>query len=320
MAICKNHFGVDISVHGEIAAGLADNSGYFLIAETQGLGHGLLWATRNGVAELNVLCTDSDIAAKHALTALGVKGLDVKVFTAIDGEVDEASPAEAHPLPNADAALIEAANDLVSKSDAASGLAVVSQRSAKITGGEGLVIEADYASVSSTGLEVARVLEYKGEPVIEIGVGQADREIHALTSEGLPEEILAAVMFKVQSVRSNELERFHPLSNLDPAGQLRYKQMLSTNDTSELVPNVDIDDVFTESPRATYNKDNQTLTLYVAQSSPNVYEHTIRYVQALGDSNVRELVVCGPDKDLRYIDETVLALAGLPVSTGVVDS
>ncbi len=294
-SVCNSAFSVSLDVEDDLTAGVDKGVGYFLIDQDRGLGHGLLWASRAGVSSINFVTPTYDEASRALRLAEAYKGIEVNVFFMVSGEVKPAELQSIEPLPVAPDLLLDAANDLVADFGAEDSLAVTSQRSAKITLADGEIVTAAYASISTAGLEIGRVIEVDGVALVEIGVGQADREIHALTSEGSVSEILKGVLDQVLAVRNETSDGFHPLAKLDRAGYLRFKDTAPATWLS----NVATDDVFTDSPRAA--SDGNQLSIYTGSTSPTVYESIAEY---LGDHS--SLVVAAEAKNISYINETVL--------------
>lgn len=302
-AVCKKHFFIDLETNPDLPAGVHSNVGFFVTGDDLGFGHALIWAVKNKVVELNIFTPELSQAQEYALFATALDGLTVKAYQVVGADLIGVEPVTPPKVPEASEQLTARANELISSFESSAGLAVLSQSSSKITAGEGEVITAEYASISCAGLEIARVIEYQGESVIEIGVGQADREIHALTSEGSAEQILEPVISEILKVRHSERDKFHPLAKLDPAGYMRF-----TDSDSQALPNLRIDDVFSDSPRFAYNKESKQLVAFAANASPELYENIASSICADDGLGTKDLVVKVRDQDISYINTDVLNL------------
>jgi hypothetical protein len=170
------------------------------------LGPALAWAERHHVADLNLLADPGAAGVLARQAGLFVDGPSV---WAIDGTTlgiaDAAPPAEPQPAP-APTALV----DLL------------------IDAGLEIVVEGGLVRGEVNGLELARIVhgettarEPIDQPLLEVGVGKADRELTAMVHSGMPAvEQLARVAGIVREHRRPGASR-HPLNQLVPERWLR---------------------------------------------------------------------------------------------------
>jgi hypothetical protein len=170
------------------------------------LGPALAWAERHHVADLHLL---ADRGAAGILARQAALFADGPTIWAVDGTTlgaaEAAPPAARLPAP-APTALV----DLL------------------IDAGLEIVVEGGMVRGEVNGLEVARIVHGEttaGEPIdaplLEVGVGKADRELTAMVHSGLPAvEQLARVAGIVREHRRPGAPR-HPLNQLVPDRWLR---------------------------------------------------------------------------------------------------
>ncbi|MFL6204787.1 MAG: hypothetical protein ACJ739_05505 [Acidimicrobiales bacterium] len=191
-------------------AALVDGSSVWLLLDVDpvtALGPALVWGARRRADDVTLLVdggTEAGVIARRAAlfssppTVLAVEGRSVVPAVAAPTPV----PAEAPSAPELAELLVDA--DLE------------------------VVIEDGIVRGEVLGLEVARIVHGSttsgtpiAEPVLEVGVGKADREMTALVHAGLPPvEQLARVRDIVLEQRRPGAER-HPLNQLAPERWLR---------------------------------------------------------------------------------------------------
>lgn len=170
-------------------------------------GPALVWADRRGASDVTLLVDDAVAAGVVARRARWFR--DPPAVLAVTGR--EASPAEP--------ALVDARWDPPSAPDLA-GLLVDADLE--------VVVEDGIVRGEVLGLEVARIVHGRtstgtpiDEPVLEVGVGHADREMTAMVHGGLPPmDQLVRVRDIVRQHRRLGAER-HPLNQLAPERWLR---------------------------------------------------------------------------------------------------
>jgi hypothetical protein len=170
-------------------------------------GPALVWADRQGATELNLLAeADTGVLARRAACFA-----DPPRAWRVDGT--ELVPAAADPVPVA--APAEPAPDLA-------GLLV--------DAGLEVLVEDGTVRGEVAGLEVARIVHHRSSsgvpldaPLLEVGVGQADRELTSMLHGALtPTDQLARVVDIVRQHRRPGAER-HPLNQLVPDRWLRSR-------------------------------------------------------------------------------------------------
>ncbi len=185
--LVRQHLGVEIEIiESPGSAGGFVASGGFLLAEGVGgsdartgslglaermLGPALLWAEKQGFVTLSIL-TDPQIAGHLARRAQYFRtGPAVSVLSVVGTTLTEAVPAPILDVP-----------ELTPIEWSFAGL--IAEGGARAVDDHGRIV-AEFA-----GLEVARViLDHSGDgpalPLLEVGVGQADRELHQLVHRDL---------------------------------------------------------------------------------------------------------------------------------------
>lgn len=180
---------------GIIASGTdAAGSGVFHAANERMAGPAMVWALRSGLTRLFVLA-GPEHAGDLARRTSGLAGLEVEVL-AMDGT--ELVPATATPVAQPPE-LSRAVWDLAS---------LISEAGARPVDDHGRIV------AEVVGLEVARIVEPDDGPaVIEVGVGEADRELHGLvhTSMDTDTAIRRAVAMVAAERRPGSM---HPLSRM----------------------------------------------------------------------------------------------------------
>lgn len=175
---------------------------------TRALGPALVWAERHGADDLHVL---ADAGPEQA----GAVARQAAYFTgaATAWAVDGTTLAAAEPAPAPVPPPAPAPTDLVDL---------------LIDAGLEIVVEGGMVRGEINGLEVARIVhgtttagEPIDEPLLEVGVGKADRELTAMVHSGLPPvDQLARVTAIVREHRRPGAPR-HPLNQLVPDRWLR---------------------------------------------------------------------------------------------------
>jgi hypothetical protein len=170
-----------------------------------GLGAAMIWALRNGAAELDIVADEPlGIAARRA----GEFRLPIRVWS-LDGT-------ERHPVVPAETRIPASAT--------AAHLAHVADIEAA---GASVVVEHGVVTGEVRGLEVCRVVDVEtGDGVavrLEVGVGAQDRDAFAIIHGDVPKrEALAGVVAVVSAVRCYDAPG-HPLKRLAPERLLRWR-------------------------------------------------------------------------------------------------
>lgn len=199
------------TVDGTVGAGIADGpaagtrSGFYLaVDEPRALGRALHWARSNDLSRLSILADghSADLARRaELLTSDGTPPGTVSVWEVVGADVEEAVPAPAEAPPE----LPEDHRRLAS---------VISEAGARPVDDRGRLI----AEVA--GLEIGRVIDGEDGPRLDIGVGQADRELNQLvhgTNE--PGDELRRVIRAVAEYR--RAGSHHPLTRVGRERWLR---------------------------------------------------------------------------------------------------
>ena len=191
-------------------AALVEGSSAWLLLDVTpltALGPALVWADRRNATEVTlVMDTDADLVARRAAlfssppTVLAVHGTSLV-------------PAEPAPTPvHADAPSAPALAELLVDADLE------------------VVVEDGIVRGEVRGLEVARIVHGTttsgtpiDEPVLEVGVGEADREMTALVHAGLPP------IDQLIRVRDIVLEHRHPGAERHPLNQLAPERWLRSS-------------------------------------------------------------------------------------------
>jgi hypothetical protein len=211
---------VDTGVAGGV--GIGDGRGYFYVDDdARAVGKALRWAVANDVDRVEILAGvgAADLARRAGLLGEGSPRIEV---WAVAGAT--AVPAEAVPVPTPPT--------LPPDHWALAG--VMTEAGAHPVDDHGVLV----AEVA--GLEVARVIPSPEGPVIEIGVGQADRELNQLVHSQLdPDTSLRRVIAAVADLRTRHVH--HPLTRLARERWLRASlvdqpHLVSAAELSPLVP------------------------------------------------------------------------------------
>ena len=189
-------------------AALVDGSSAWLLLDADpltALGPALVWAARRDATDVTLLVDgDASVVARRA-------GLFASPPTVLAVEGTSVVPAEPAPRPvPVDAPSAPALAELLVDADLE------------------VVVEDGIVRGEVLGLEVARIVHGTttsgtpiDEPVLEVGVGEADREMTALVHAGLPPvDQLTRVRDIVLEHRRPDAER-HPLNQLAPERWLR---------------------------------------------------------------------------------------------------
>jgi hypothetical protein len=193
------------------AALVADDEAWLLLDTdpVAAFGPALVWADRQGAGAVTVVIDDGDAAAVVARRAGWFA--NPPVVLAVSGT--SVSPAVPAPVPvHAEAPSAPELAELLVDADLE------------------VVVEDGIVRGEVFGLEVARIVHGTtstgtpiDEPMLEVGVGEADREMTAMVHAGLPPmEQLARVRDIVQQHRRPDAER-HPLNQLAPERWLRAR-------------------------------------------------------------------------------------------------
>jgi hypothetical protein len=195
----RSHFGIDTVTRTSFPGGAACSANLrgFVLVETdtaRSLGKAMAWARQQGLSELHVIVEDdAGVLARRA--AQFTDPPTVWWLNGTDLHATEPEPILPAPQPPADLELI----DLLEHA----GLEVVHEH--------------DHVAGELRGLEVARVLGDR----LEVGVGEADRELTAMLHGNLaPSDALERVVAIVQEHRRPDAPP-HPLNQLVPERWLR---------------------------------------------------------------------------------------------------
>ena len=199
-ALVRAHFGVDTSQPATFPGGAARSAGGqgWVLVESdavRALGKAMAWARQQGVDDLHVLAEDeAGVLARRASLFIDppsvwwVHGTDLH-------------PTDPEPLPP-----VAAPADVAGFGPLLEGVGVE------------VVREHHHIAGELRGLEVARVVDGR----LEVGVGEADRELTAMLHGDLaPADALERVVSIVQEQRRPGAPR-HPLSQLVPERWLRW--------------------------------------------------------------------------------------------------
>lgn len=211
-ALVRTHLGdaEPASVAFPGGAALVAGDAAWLLLDTDpvlSLGPALVWADRRGTGTVHLLCErDADVVARRAAlfdpapTVWSVEGTSLRTAT----PAPITSPPPAPPAPDLAALLIDA--DLE------------------------VLVEDGIVRGELNGLELARIVHGTStlgvpldQPLLEVGVGQADRELNGMMHGRLdPLDQLARVVDIVRDLRRPGAER-HPLNQLVPERWLRAR-------------------------------------------------------------------------------------------------
>jgi hypothetical protein len=211
-ALVRDHDGGEVQIPGTFALGaalLAGDRAWILLDDIvddgRGLGAALVWATRQNVAELNLVADEPlTVAARRA----GAFRLPIRVWSVSERalqQVDRA-PVRAPRAPRPEH------TRLLPDIEAA---------------GATPVIEHGVVTGEVRGLEVCRVVDVDGPdgPAVrlEVGVGAHDRDAFTIIHGDIPTpQALAGVVAKVAAVRDHSAPG-HPLNRLAPERFVRWR-------------------------------------------------------------------------------------------------
>ena len=203
---------VDGSLGTGVAAGRTERLGFFLaVDDPRAIGRALRWASANGLSTAHVLAERhaGDLARRAAL--LDDAPLDDGGAPSLTiWQVDGANVEPAEQVPPTEPPAIPADHWALA--------GVISEAGARPIDDRGVLI-GDVA-----GLEVCRVVaggdDSNGSPTIELGVGQADRELHQLVhgKAGLDAELRRVISAVAQYRRPGS---HHPLARVGRERWLR---------------------------------------------------------------------------------------------------
>lgn len=209
-ALVRGHWGERASTPADLPGGAAlveGSTGWLLLdtAPLTALGPALVWADRHDLADVHLLVeADVGLVARRALLFTNPPAV-----WRVDGtEITAAEPAApavqapTEPAPHLAELLVDADIEVV--------------------------VEDGIVRGEVAGLEVARIVHHAttsgmpiDEPVLEVGVGRADRELTAMVHGNLPSaDQLARVVDVVKAQRKAGAEP-HPLNQLAPERWLR---------------------------------------------------------------------------------------------------
>ena len=255
--------GVLDQVDPGLGTGIVNAHGFFLVEDNpRGLGGALVWAAKHDLERLAILATAGAGDLVRRASLLDLPKLAVEVWH-VDGaevsRVNEAAPAQPVGMSHSDRHMS------VSALIVAAGARVVHDNGR-------LVAEVE-------GLEVGRVVEDDDGVRLDIGVGQADRELAAFMYNGPVEETLRGV---VEVVRGQRTARsHHPLARLARPRWLRSMLL----DNPSVVGAADLNPVAGLRPHDTVDNTDPAPALGTGQSGEPL------------------MVVCGAGIDLDLIPE-----------------
>ncbi|MGI9612239.1 MAG: hypothetical protein ACR2QO_04965 [Acidimicrobiales bacterium] len=196
------------TVDGTLGTGIANDGSerrgfYLAVDDPRAVGRALHWATNNDLSAIVVLAERhaGDLARRAGLLAERDDAPTLEVWQVSGAEASEATPApisKPPPIPADQWALA----------------GVISEAGARAVDDYGLLI-GDVA-----GLEVCRVVDGAGGPTIDVGVGQADRELHQLVhgKADLDDELRRVISAVAQYRRPGS---HHPLTRVGRERWLR---------------------------------------------------------------------------------------------------
>ncbi len=204
--------------HGEIdciespgdAGGFVASRGFVLVdglepaRAVRALGPALLWATKHGFETLSILASH-DVAGHVARRAGALGGGEMRARGSFGPLVDVLA-VSGRQLATADPAPIAEVPVLGPRVWAMAG--VISEAGARPVDDHGRLV-AEFA-----GLEVARVVEHGAEVVLEVGVGQADRELQQLVHGTLDPDAALRRAIAAVAVHRHGAAPPHPLNRL----------------------------------------------------------------------------------------------------------
>ncbi len=196
------------------AVSILDGTAYVLHAPELGLralGPALLWATRAGATSL-VLFSDGNAGALARRAQL-ITAFDVSVRQVVDATSQPAEIVELANPPELEDAVLDMAETISSS---------------------GAIPVVDFGRLVGEveGLEVVRIQSTDdGPPRLDVGVGQADRELHELVHSNLsPPEAISRAVAMVGDIRRPGAAP-HPLNRI---GRPRWLRSIVVNDPSVL--------------------------------------------------------------------------------------
>jgi hypothetical protein len=199
-ALVRTHFGVETVTRTSFPGGAAcsaDRRGWLLVEAdpAHALGKAMAWGRQQGLSELHLFVEDdAGVLARRA--SLFDDPPTVWWLNGADLHATEPEPLSPIPAPPADRELLE----LFERS----GLEVVAEH--------------DHVAGELRGLEVARIVHGR----LEVGVGEADRELTAMLHGDLaPADALERVVAIVQEHRRPGAPP-HPLNQLVPERWMRW--------------------------------------------------------------------------------------------------
>ncbi len=189
-------------VDATIEAGVAGDRGFYYVEDdSRAVGRALRWAEVNGLATIEVLATGgtADLARRAAF--LGDEAPAVSVWQVEGATAIPAVPAPAPTPP-----------EIPAEHRALAGL--ITEAGARPVDDHGVLV----AEVA--GLEVARVVDGPDGPVLDVGVGHADRELNQMVHAGAdPVTDLRRVIAAVGDYRLRQSH--HPLARVGRERWLR---------------------------------------------------------------------------------------------------
>ncbi len=193
------------SVDEDSGASLVDDTAFFLLSDSgTDLGKALFWAKRHSVKALHAFAPSScagDYARKASYFAALPFTVTIWAFNATDVSVAQSCAIVPPPtLPQAmwDLALPHASDEV------------------------SVIQSYDRLILDYKGLEIGRVITHEGELHLDVGVGQADRELQLMLNPKRPiAESVAAVVEAVAKVRNSDVVASHPLARINRQGWLR---------------------------------------------------------------------------------------------------
>ena len=179
-----------------LGAGIDNGHGYYVADDNpRALGGALVWAAKHTLDRVVIFATSTsgDLARRASLLRQSAPTIEIwHIDGATAAKVDQPSAPNLKPAPVDDRYMAVSA--------------LIVEAGARVVRDHGRLV----AEVA--GLEVARVVDDDDGPRLEIGVGQADRELAAIMYKGPPEETLRRVVEVVSNERV--AGSHHPLARL----------------------------------------------------------------------------------------------------------
>lgn len=168
--------------------------GVFYAPSDRMAGPAVVWALRSGVDHLH-LVAEPEHAGPLARRTADVDGLRIDVLEIVGTELVPAVASEITPAPELERSAWELAS-------------IITEAGARAVDDHGRIV----AEVA--GLEVARIVKPDGQPAeIEVGVGEADRELHGLVHTAMDRD--TAVRRAIAMVAAERRKgSHHPLSRM----------------------------------------------------------------------------------------------------------